>query len=584
MGQPTTALKQLITFAHGAQAQVVTPPPGTAATTILQALGIARPSMLLLLIGGAAGLDATQQGQLSTLVSRGVARACATSSTLILDGGTKSGIMELIGQGVAEQGRKTPLLGVAPRGKVTYPGGPPAGSIDGGAELDPNHSHFVLAPSDTWGSEIDLLFALAEVLAQGIPVIALLVNGGEGAKHEALQIVRHGWPLLVVEGSGRLADEIATLVQGKTDAIQDAALAEILAQGHIDVFSIKQSPEALVRLLQHFDQYALLKQIWQRFATYDQNAVEQQKLYRRLRRWILWLGLLSTLLVVLQKSLELQRLFPEPGLLDQILHYAILATPILLTMLFAGISRFHMGARWIALRAGAEGIKAEIYRYRMRAMDYARPPAGSTPELLLSHRVSAIENKVVESDANITRLFAYTGPLPPKMYGAEARDDGLSPLTPEWYLAIRLGDQITYYEKKTAGLEQQLRRSQWLIYVFGGVGTLLAAISLELWVALTTALVATATTFLESEQTENTLKKYNQAKTKLKQVAGWWGALSPQERASQAGIDQLVAETETALQTEHAGWVLQMQEAISHFRPSEQSTDRASDGHAPASG
>ena len=106
----------------------------------------------------------------------------------------------------------------------------------------------------------------------------------------------------------------------------------------------------------------------------------------------------------------------------------------------------------------------------------------------------------------------------------------------------------------------------WLIYIFGGVGTFLAAVRLELWIALTTALAAAFTTFLEYRQVENTLIKYNQAETNLANVQTWWMALPAEEQTDPKNIDKLVGYTEKILQDEHTGWAQEMQDALAELR------------------
>jgi hypothetical protein len=81
-----------------------------------------------------------------------------------------------------------------------------------------------------------------------------------------------------------------------------------------------------------------------------------------------------------------------------------------------------------------------------------------------------------------------------------AEDNGHSDLTPDDYLKARIGDQISYYKERTVRLDGRLKIFHWLIYIPGGIGTFLTAVGFELWVALTTALVALFTTFLEYRQ------------------------------------------------------------------------------------
>jgi len=152
------------------------------------------------------------------------------------------------------------------------------------------------------------------------------------------------------------------------------------------------------------------------------------------------------------------------------------------------------------------------------------------------------------------------------MDGATGTDDGLSFLTPERYVTLRLGDQFDYYQDKTTKLEWQLRLLHWSIYILGGVGTLLAAMAFELWIALTTALVAACTTYLGYQQLENTLMKYNQGATDLANVQGWWMALSLDERANQQNVDTLVEHTEKILESEHTGWVQEMRDTLVELR------------------
>ena len=142
--------------------------------------------------------------------------------------------MQIMGQSIADRGRKSSLLGVAPAGKVTYPGGPIVPSNDS-APLDPNHSHFVLADGNEWGSETETFSS--SPLRSTNPVLAILVNGGAIAKDELLQSVRQNWPVIVIEGSGRLADEVAALKK-QPSQIEDPALAEIVEEGDLRIFPI----------------------------------------------------------------------------------------------------------------------------------------------------------------------------------------------------------------------------------------------------------------------------------------------------------------------------------------------------------
>jgi hypothetical protein len=240
--------KKVIIFPNGHRARLVLPPVGTPADAILKMLAIEQPEAVIMLVGGATGLDDSLKPRLKELFNRGVAHAVADNNTLIIDGGTEAGVMALMGQVVADSGRNCLLLGVVPAGKVTYPGGPAKGSIEDGAPLDPNHSHFVLVESNEWGGETETMYELAEQLSAHIPVLTVLVSGGELATREVLESVSHGWAIIVIEGTGRLADEIAVAVREKTEPRREE-IAAILKYERIALFNIGERPEALATLI-----------------------------------------------------------------------------------------------------------------------------------------------------------------------------------------------------------------------------------------------------------------------------------------------------------------------------------------------
>src|SRR6266566_2330695 len=290
---------QEIVFPNNNGARLVAASAGTPMASLIESLGISPPKNLILLIGGADKLDEKLTSRLTQLFSRGIARAAADAEALIIDGGTQAGVMQIMGQSIADRGRKSSLLGVAPAGKVTYPGGAPVAGNDS-APLDPNHSHFVLVDGKEGGSETETLFELAA--AFNVPVLAILVNGGAIAKDELLQSVRRNWPVIVIEGSGRLADDVAGLKK-EPSQIEDPALAEIVEEGDLRVFPINGALEDFERML--FSQspnIKLLHDAWQRFATYDANGGRLQKAFKNIQFWILALGLIAVFLAVFEKQ------------------------------------------------------------------------------------------------------------------------------------------------------------------------------------------------------------------------------------------------------------------------------------------
>jgi TRPM family ion channel len=234
--------RNTIRFENGNRAAVITAPRDASAKAILDALEIALPRAVILLFGGAAGLDNSCKAQLATLFAEGVAPVAAELGALVIDGGTQSGIMAIMGEAVARSHAKIGLLGIAPKGKVTNPEIAGASKIREGASLEPNHSHFVLVESNDWGGETTTMLKLARGF--NAPIVAILVNGGTIAADEALQSVRNGWPLLVFEGSRRFADEVSAAVRDG-QAAKSIEARDIAGSGRVALFHIDGAAEKL---------------------------------------------------------------------------------------------------------------------------------------------------------------------------------------------------------------------------------------------------------------------------------------------------------------------------------------------------
>ena len=234
--------RNTISFRNGNRAVVVTASGDASAKAILEALGITSPRAVILLFGGAAGLDDSRKAQLEALFADGVTPVAVELGALIIDGGTQSGVMAMMGQAIARSPGTSQLLGIAPKGKINHPELSDTSAVSNGTPLEPNHSHFVLVESNEWGGETQKMLELAR--AFNAPIVAILVNGGAIAADEALQSVRNGWPLLVVEGSGRFADELSAAIRDVQSA-KSTEVTEIARSGHVALFNIDDAAEKL---------------------------------------------------------------------------------------------------------------------------------------------------------------------------------------------------------------------------------------------------------------------------------------------------------------------------------------------------
>jgi WD40 repeat protein len=179
-----------------------------------------RPRSLVAVFGGAGGLHDLLVPNLRRLIKRGAVTAAVMSGGMMLSGGTQAGVMEMLGSAFnGGDKRSIRMLGVSPAKLIIKPSDAVARANDANASpLEPHHSNFVLVPASEWGGETSTMFTFASVLAAKIPAVAVLANGGMISKREILNSVRHRIPVVVIEGSGRLADQIARTIRKRQES------------------------------------------------------------------------------------------------------------------------------------------------------------------------------------------------------------------------------------------------------------------------------------------------------------------------------------------------------------------------------
>jgi len=177
----------------------------------IRSVGLNPPIPTLVLVGGAGGLAARERDRLRPLFGQALVPVLAAVEGAVVDGGTDSGVMRLMGEAVAQAGHVLPLIGVVALGTVTVPG---TSAAAGTAKLEPHHSHFVLVPGTDWGDESEWLAELATLVAGPRASATLLVNGGETAWRDVEASIAARRPVIVLEGSGRAADDIAAALRG----------------------------------------------------------------------------------------------------------------------------------------------------------------------------------------------------------------------------------------------------------------------------------------------------------------------------------------------------------------------------------
>lgn len=236
-----------IAFPDGTTADLLETPPDTGGDEMLAALRLPPPTGTIVVNGSVAALERGLSDRLAAVVgAEGLAGAVQREGFTAVTGATDAGIFSILGRAIA--GGPAPLVGVAPRRLVTWPGRVPPGLrwLDRGrVPLEPHHSHFVLVDGREWGDETPALLALARALHVLAPSVALICGGGPVTRTEVLGHVRDGRPVVVVSGSGRFADELASALNGHRGD-HDASLEEIVALGRFTVCPLSDGAPALV--------------------------------------------------------------------------------------------------------------------------------------------------------------------------------------------------------------------------------------------------------------------------------------------------------------------------------------------------
>lgn len=232
---------------------VIRVPRSADPAVVISALQITPVGPALAVTGGASLMDDASIAAARAMLEDGLSSFAQAHQAVIVDGGTAVGTMAMLGEARQRHGCTFPLIGVVPGSRVAVPG---EGSAADQTELDPNHSHFVLVDAPDWGDESDMLAGLAAAAGRSSgdhpSVLGVIINGGAIVAKEAYARATGDLrlPLLVLEGSGRFADTLASAYH--TRQTDDPQIRAILDQGEIYVHPIHGDPAALRQWLESF--------------------------------------------------------------------------------------------------------------------------------------------------------------------------------------------------------------------------------------------------------------------------------------------------------------------------------------------
>lgn len=218
-----------LTFPNGNRATAVRLEAREAVGEALQALGLAAPRPVLVLVGSAAkGAGTTAGVSIEECVEPLIASAVRLDAAIV-DGGTDVGVIRAAGVARARTAAGPPLVGVAPESLVVLPGEP---NRQGSYRLEPHHTHFVLVPGSDFGAESPWIAQIATEIAHGRPTLTVLIGGGDVTWIDAVESARVGRPILALAGTGRAADE---LVRGESERAR-----RLLASGLVECLDLRE--------------------------------------------------------------------------------------------------------------------------------------------------------------------------------------------------------------------------------------------------------------------------------------------------------------------------------------------------------
>lgn len=218
----------------------------TQGADIIGQLNISADRPLIILMGGAVKLSPTDAEYQFSQIKNGLANAIVELGATVIDGGTDSGIMGMLNESLADLEFKGAYIGIAPESKVYLPEEDPIG--EDVYPLGHFHSHFVLVEGPDFGSELSVMYSLIAALSINQPSLGVLANGGYGAQMEVGENVQQGREVIILSGSGRLADKL-TLAIHMPQLSHEKEIKLLATNGKFSSFNIDQPPQNLAKLI-----------------------------------------------------------------------------------------------------------------------------------------------------------------------------------------------------------------------------------------------------------------------------------------------------------------------------------------------
>jgi len=199
----------------------------------LCSVGLSIEQPVVVLVGGTTGMTLSQRLAVSDVVLEVMIPTIERVGAAVIDGGTDSGVMQVVGRARSRVTAGFPLVGVAAAGTVILDKRSPPRA--GAAMLEPHHTHFVIVPGGNWGDEAPWISQVATAVAGARSSLTVLIGGGEIAYADVVASLQLARPVLILAGTGRTADVIAAARVGEPSDVRAAQIAAspIVSMAHV---------------------------------------------------------------------------------------------------------------------------------------------------------------------------------------------------------------------------------------------------------------------------------------------------------------------------------------------------------------
>ena len=250
----------------------------------------------------------------------------------------------------------------------------------------------VTESSDPIGSATDL--------AGPHPVVVVLAGGDAATAQRLLDRRTRSWSIVGAPHSGGLAEQLSVGDRRRSapEIVRGDELVQLQERRTLAVDHVGRLQHTVVWEL---DEHEVVKQILARRKAYDATAQQLQRHAHVLEATVLGLGVFVTFLSLLNRELD------ASGAVHDVIHWTLVALPILVAALIALVSVTGSGKRWLLVRAACEAIKREVFVWRTRTGVYAPEmfadnetgPYDATEQLV--DRVAAIEAQLMGFDRGV---------------------------------------------------------------------------------------------------------------------------------------------------------------------------------------